>query len=75
VTLSIVDGEALGIGHNVNHTAMALHVDDVGAARAALEERGVPFQGDILGTGVRHMAFWLTRTAMRRCSTTATRRE
>ena len=29
VTLSIVDGEAMGIGHNLNRTAMALHVDDV----------------------------------------------
>jgi predicted enzyme related to lactoylglutathione lyase len=58
VTLSIVDGDALGIGHNVNHTAMALHVDDVAAARTVLEERGVQFQGDILDTGVCHMAFF-----------------
>jgi predicted enzyme related to lactoylglutathione lyase len=58
VTLSIVDGEAMGIGHNVNRTAMALHVDDVAAARAALEERGVQFQGEILDTGVCHMAFF-----------------
>jgi predicted enzyme related to lactoylglutathione lyase len=58
VTLSIVDGEAMGIGHNVNRTAMALHVDDVAAARAELEERGVQFQGDTLDTGVCHMAFF-----------------
>ena len=58
VTLSIVDGEAMGIGHNVNRTAMALHVDDVAAARAALEGRGVQFQGEILDTGVCHMAFF-----------------
>ena len=58
VTLSIVDGERMGIGHNVNHTAMALHVDDVEAARAQLEQRGVQFQGDILDTGVCHMAFF-----------------
>jgi predicted enzyme related to lactoylglutathione lyase len=58
VTLSIVDGERMGIGHNVNRTAMALHVDDVAAARAELEERGVQFQGDILDTGVCHMAFF-----------------
>src|ERR1035437_10760236 len=58
VTLSIVDGEAMGIGHNVNRTAMALHVDDVAAARAALKERGVQFQGEILDTGVCHMAFF-----------------
>jgi predicted enzyme related to lactoylglutathione lyase len=58
VTLSIVVGEAMGIGHNVNRTATALHVDDVAAARAVLEERGVQFQGDILDTGVCHMAFF-----------------
>jgi predicted enzyme related to lactoylglutathione lyase len=58
VTLSIVVGEAMGIGHNVNRTAMALHVDDVVAARGALEERGVQFQGEILDTGVCHMAFF-----------------
>ena len=58
VTLSIVVGEAMGIGHNVNRTAMALHVDDVEAARAELESRGVQFSGDILDTGVCHMAFF-----------------
>ena len=58
VTLSIVDGEAMGIGHNINRTAMALHVDDVESARAELEGRGVEFYGDILDTGVCHMAFF-----------------
>ena len=58
VTLSIVVGEAMGIGHNVNRTAMALHVDDVAAARGVLEARGVQFQGDTLDTGVCHMAFF-----------------
>jgi catechol 2,3-dioxygenase-like lactoylglutathione lyase family enzyme len=36
----------------------ALHVDDVAAARAELEGRGVTFAGDILDTGVCHMAFF-----------------
>jgi predicted enzyme related to lactoylglutathione lyase len=58
VTLSIVDGEAMGIGHNVNRTAIALHVDDVAAAREELEAQGVEFQGEILDTGVCHMAFF-----------------
>ena len=58
VTLSIVVGEAMGIGHNVNKTALGLHVDDVAAARAILEGRGVQFHGDILDTGVCHMAFF-----------------
>ena len=58
LTLSIIDGEAMGIGHNLNRTAMALHVDDVEAARAELEGRGVEFSGDIFDTGVCHMAFF-----------------
>ena len=37
---------------------IAMHVDDVAAARAALEERGVDFEGGILDTGVCHMAFF-----------------
>ena len=58
VTLSVIVGEAMGIGHRVNALAVALHVDDVAAARAALEQRGVEFTGDILDTGVCHMAFF-----------------
>ena len=58
VTLSIVDGEKMGIGHHVHTLALALHVDDVAATRATLEERGVQFQGDILDTGVCHMGFF-----------------
>jgi predicted enzyme related to lactoylglutathione lyase len=58
VTLSVVVGEAMGIGHRVNALALALHVDDVATARSSLEQRGVEFQGDILDTGVCHMAFF-----------------
>ena len=36
----------------------ALHVDDVAAARAELEGKGVEFVGDVLDTGVCHMAFF-----------------
>jgi catechol 2,3-dioxygenase-like lactoylglutathione lyase family enzyme len=37
---------------------LALHVDDVQAARQELEEKGVEFHGDVLDTGVCHMAFF-----------------
>jgi catechol 2,3-dioxygenase-like lactoylglutathione lyase family enzyme len=37
---------------------LALHVDDVAAARAELEGKGVEFMGDIFDTGVCHMAFF-----------------
>jgi catechol 2,3-dioxygenase-like lactoylglutathione lyase family enzyme len=36
----------------------ALHVDDVAAARKDLEAKGVEFAGDIMDTGVCHMAFF-----------------
>jgi catechol 2,3-dioxygenase-like lactoylglutathione lyase family enzyme len=36
----------------------ALHVDDVVAARAELEAKGVEFGGDTLDTGVCHMALF-----------------
>ena len=59
VTLSVVDPERVGIGSfNANANHLALHVEDVAAARAALEERGVTFAGDIMDTGVCHMAFF-----------------
>ena len=37
---------------------LALGVDDVAAARAELEARGVEFEGDTFDTGVCHMAFF-----------------
>jgi catechol 2,3-dioxygenase-like lactoylglutathione lyase family enzyme len=37
---------------------LALHVDDVAAARADLQEKGVEFDGDVFDTGVCHMAFF-----------------
>ena len=59
LTLSVVNPERMGIGSfqaNANH--LALHVDDVAAARARLEQRGVTFAGDVFDTGVCHMAFF-----------------
>ena len=37
---------------------LALHVDDVGAARAQLEAKGVTFAGETVDTGVCQMAFF-----------------
>jgi predicted enzyme related to lactoylglutathione lyase len=51
--------ENLGSSFSAPHTAhVALRVPDVGAARSELEGRGVQFEGDILDTGVCHMAFF-----------------
>jgi predicted enzyme related to lactoylglutathione lyase len=59
VTLSVVDPERMGIGSfqpNANH--IALQVEDVAAARATLEERGIAFAGDTIDTTVCHMAIF-----------------
>jgi predicted enzyme related to lactoylglutathione lyase len=37
---------------------LALHVEDVAAARAQLESQGVAFMGDTIDTGVCHMALF-----------------
>lgn len=56
LTLSVIDAEKMGMEHQVRGHEIALHVDDVAAARATLESRGVAFRGDTLDTGVCHMA-------------------
>ena len=58
LTLSVIDAQSMGLEHHVQRHEIALHVDDVEAARAALEARGVSFRGDTLDTGVCHMAFF-----------------
>jgi len=58
LTLSVYNAEAMGLNHAVNPNHIALHVDDVAAARARLESRGVEFHGDTLDTGVCHMALF-----------------
>jgi predicted enzyme related to lactoylglutathione lyase len=58
VTLSIYNPTAMGMEHQANGNPYGLHVDDVATARAELESRGVEFSGDVLDTGVCHMAFF-----------------
>jgi predicted enzyme related to lactoylglutathione lyase len=58
LTLSIYNAEKMGLGHEVNHNPVALHVDDVAQARQVLEDRGVTFQGETFDTGVCHMALF-----------------
>ena len=59
VTLALIDAAALGNEHRPNLLPIALRVADVAAARAALEEKGVAFQGDDIDSGVCHMAFFV----------------
>jgi predicted enzyme related to lactoylglutathione lyase len=58
LTLSVYVSEQMGMEFNRNRNPLALHVDDVAAAREALEAKGVEFSGDVLDTGVCHMAFF-----------------
>jgi predicted enzyme related to lactoylglutathione lyase len=58
VTLGVIESERMGLPFHTNPNHFALHVDDVAAARADLEAKGVEFEGDIFDTGVCHMAFF-----------------
>jgi len=58
LTISVYNAEAMGLEHSRHSNPLALHVDDVADARAALEGRGVTFAADTLDTGVCHMAFF-----------------
>jgi predicted enzyme related to lactoylglutathione lyase len=58
LTINVMNAERMGLQHVVNNNPIALHVDDVAAARADLEARGVAFTMDTLDTGVCHMAFF-----------------
>ena len=58
LTLSVIDAEKMGLEHNAMRHEIALHVDDVEAARKTLEARGVEFKGETFDTGVCHMAFF-----------------
>ena len=57
--LGIWEPERLGLPFAPQKNGhLALHVDDVSAARSELEAKGVTFRGDTLETGVFHMAFF-----------------
>ena len=58
LTINVMNAEQMGLEHHTFSNPLALHVDDVAAARAELEGRGVQFEGDTFDTGVCHMAFF-----------------
>jgi catechol 2,3-dioxygenase-like lactoylglutathione lyase family enzyme len=58
LTLQLLEAEKIGIDFNPAKNPIALHVDDVEAARAELESRGVAFRGETIDSGVCHMAFF-----------------
>jgi len=56
LTIAVMQSDAFGVGFQPHTHPIALHVEDVGAARAELESRGVVFPRDTLDSGVCHMA-------------------
>jgi uncharacterized protein YndB with AHSA1/START domain/predicted enzyme related to lactoylglutathione lyase len=58
VTLALMASERLGMEFAPHTAPVALRVDDVAAARATLESRGVTFEGEIIDSGVCHQAIF-----------------
>ena len=58
LTVAVMEPTAFGQEFHPHSLPIAFQVDDVPAARAALEEQGVEFFGDILDSGVCHQAFF-----------------
>jgi catechol 2,3-dioxygenase-like lactoylglutathione lyase family enzyme len=56
LTLQVMDAAAIGREFQPSTHPIALRVDDVAAARTALESRGVSFLGETIDSGVCHMA-------------------
>jgi predicted enzyme related to lactoylglutathione lyase len=56
LTLSVLRSEAIGIPFAPSGHPIALQVDDVHAAREELQAKGVEFAGDVIDSGVCHMA-------------------
>ena len=56
LTIALMQTDAFGLEFSPTSVPIALHVDDVQAAREELESKGVKFGGDTLDSGVCHMA-------------------
>ena len=56
LTIALMQSDAFGIEFRPNGHPIALHVDDVEAARTKLESDGVSFAADTMDSGVCHMA-------------------
>ena len=56
LTIAVMQSDAFGIEFQPHSHPIALHVEDVEAARAELEAQGVTFPADTMDSGVCHMA-------------------
>src|SRR5438270_10207221 len=52
LTIALMEPSAFGMEFRRSASAIALHVQDVGAARAKLEGKGVEFKGETIDSGV-----------------------
>ena len=56
LTIAVMQSDAFGLEFTPHTHPIALHVEDVAAARADLEARGIVFRADTIDSGVCHMA-------------------
>jgi predicted enzyme related to lactoylglutathione lyase len=56
LTIAVMQSDAFGLEFQRHSHPIALHVDDVEAARGELEAQGVTFHADTMDSGVCHMA-------------------
>jgi len=56
LTIAVMQSDAFGMEFERHSHPIALHVDDVHAARKELEEQGVEFPAETIDSGVCHMA-------------------
>jgi predicted enzyme related to lactoylglutathione lyase len=56
LTIALMQPDAFGQEFVRHAMPIALHVEDVAAARAQLEAQGIEFKGDVMDSGVCHMA-------------------
>jgi predicted enzyme related to lactoylglutathione lyase len=58
LTIAVMQSDAFGQQFAPHSHPIALHVDDVAAARSELESQGVEFVADTIDSGVCHMAIF-----------------
>jgi predicted enzyme related to lactoylglutathione lyase len=56
LTLQVMDSASVGVDFHASGHPIALHVEDIAAARAELEAKGVAFLAETMDSGVCHMA-------------------
>ena len=58
LTIAVMQSDAFGMEYQTTTNPLALRVDDVHAAKAELEGKGVEFAPETIDSGVCHMAFF-----------------